>query len=100
MLKFYKTRAMVPCLHVQTASYSRAAAMTASSTAPPFSSVRAQGEIIDGTIPMNADFVANKAHMDGLMVRHNALIDHILLGGGEKAQGRLKKRNKLFVRKR
>jgi hypothetical protein len=77
-------------LQAQTALYSRAAICT----------IGAQGDIIDGAVPLNADYVANKAHMDSLLERHNALIGHILLGGGEKAQSRLKSRNKLFVRRR
>ena len=65
-----------------------------------FSGVRAQGEVMDGAVPMGAEFVANMAHMDKLLERHNALIQHIVLGGGERAQGKLKKRGKIFVRQR
>lgn len=65
-----------------------------------FAASSATGEVLDGHVVHNEEYKANKAHMDKLLERHNALIEHIVLGGGEKAQDRLKKRNKMFVRKR
>ena len=56
--------------------------------------------MLDGTLARGADYEANKKHMDQLMSRHNQMIEKILQGGGEKAQMKLRKRNKLFVRER
>lgn len=64
------------------------------------SSIRSQGEVLDGFLPKTAEYQANMSHMNALVSRHEALIANILLGGGERAQSKLKKRNKLFVRRR
>ncbi len=60
----------------------------------------AKGFALDGSIPHNADYRANKAAMDKLVLAHREMINIIYKGGGEKAQKRLKSRNGLPVRER
>lgn len=64
----------------------------------PFSMIH--GKVLDGFVPTNGDFQANKAHMDALVEDLEATMKKIHQGGGEKAKAKLKLRNKLSARER
>ena len=58
------------------------------------------GNVLDGFVPLNADFQANKAHMDGLIANLKTTVEKIHQGGGEVAKQKQKQRNKLLARER
>ena len=55
---------------------------------------------LDGTLPHNAEFHANKAAMDTLVADLRETLQKVHDGGGEKAKAKHKARNKLLVRER
>lgn len=59
-----------------------------------------KGYVLDGTVPKGPDYNANAANMKGLVENFDHMIQKIHQGGGERAQEKLKARNKLFVRDR
>lgn len=58
------------------------------------------GNILDGFVPQNQEFHANKAHMDEMVADLKSTIAKIHEGGGEVARAKQKKRNKLLARER
>ena len=68
------------------------------------SSMRAMSEqkgyVLDGALAKGPDYNANTEHMKKIVGDFEHMIQKIHLGGGERAQEKLKARNKLFVRDR
>ena len=58
------------------------------------------GSVLDGNLPQNADFKANKAAMDGLVENLRKTVGKIHEGGGAKACAKHKSRQKLLARER
>jgi 3-methylcrotonyl-CoA carboxylase beta subunit len=59
-----------------------------------------KGYVLDGSVPKGPDYNANSAHMKKIVDDFEGIIEKIHQGGGERAQQKLKARNKLFVRDR
>ena len=64
------------------------------------SSHEPHGAILDGEVPLSADFYANKEHMDSLVGDLNKLAKTIHAGGGEAAKAKHHARGKLHARER
>lgn len=59
-----------------------------------------KGYVLDGALAKGPDYNANAAHMKKIVADFEHIIQKIHQGGGERAQQKLKDRNKLFVRDR
>ena len=59
-----------------------------------------RGKVVDGSIPPPSEFKENKAVLDAMEDDLDELVSKVQAGGGERAQGRHKARNKLLARER
>ena len=64
------------------------------------SSNESHGTILDGAVPLSAEFYANKEHMDNLVGDLSKLAKTIHAGGGESAKAKHHARGKLHARER